>query len=142
MRDPAELYEFNPDVSDVPEGLHLVAGLTGLLTVLVLVAACSSSKKAASGGGGSTAPASGSITVQVKDFSFEPQNITVTTGTKVTWMFDDSAKHNVTAKDNSFKSTDLAAGGSFSYTFNSKGTYDYLCTIHQYMTGTVTVMPL
>lgn len=29
MRDPADLYEFNPDVSGVPEGLHLVAGLTG-----------------------------------------------------------------------------------------------------------------
>lgn len=29
MRDPAGLYDLNPDVSDVPEGLHLVAGLTG-----------------------------------------------------------------------------------------------------------------
>jgi|SRR6185312_2960872 len=29
MRDPAELYEVNPDVGDVPEGLNLVAGLTG-----------------------------------------------------------------------------------------------------------------
>jgi len=29
MRDPEGLYEFNPDVTDVPEGLHLVAGLTG-----------------------------------------------------------------------------------------------------------------
>jgi hypothetical protein len=29
MRDPAGLYELNPDVTDVPEGLHLVAGLTG-----------------------------------------------------------------------------------------------------------------
>lgn len=29
MRHPEELYELNPDVSDVPEGLHLVAGLTG-----------------------------------------------------------------------------------------------------------------
>ncbi|MEO7123666.1 MAG: PAC2 family protein [Lacisediminihabitans sp.] len=29
MHDPAELYEFNPDLSDVPEGLNLVAGVTG-----------------------------------------------------------------------------------------------------------------
>jgi hypothetical protein len=29
MRDPADLYDLNPDVTDVPEGLHLVAGLTG-----------------------------------------------------------------------------------------------------------------
>lgn len=29
MHDPAELYELNPEVSEVPEGLALVAGLTG-----------------------------------------------------------------------------------------------------------------
>ncbi|WP_394768156.1 proteasome assembly chaperone family protein [Lacisediminihabitans sp.] len=29
MRDPEGLYELNPDAIDVPEGLHLVAGLTG-----------------------------------------------------------------------------------------------------------------
>jgi hypothetical protein len=29
MRDPEGLYELNPDVTDVPEGLHLIAGLTG-----------------------------------------------------------------------------------------------------------------
>lgn len=29
MRDPEGLYELNPDVIDVPEGLHLIAGLTG-----------------------------------------------------------------------------------------------------------------
>jgi hypothetical protein len=29
MQDPASLYQLNQDVADVPEGLHLVAGLTG-----------------------------------------------------------------------------------------------------------------
>lgn len=29
MQDPAGLYQLNPDITDVPEGLHLVAGLTG-----------------------------------------------------------------------------------------------------------------
>ena len=29
MPDPADLYQLNPDVTDVPEGLNLVAGLTG-----------------------------------------------------------------------------------------------------------------
>ncbi|MEO7007471.1 MAG: PAC2 family protein [Terrimesophilobacter sp.] len=29
MQDPAGLYQLNPDVTDVPEGLHLVAGLSG-----------------------------------------------------------------------------------------------------------------
>ena len=29
MQDPAGLYQLTPDATDVPEGLHLVAGLTG-----------------------------------------------------------------------------------------------------------------
>jgi PAC2 family len=29
MQEPSDLFELNPDLSEVPEGLHLVAGLTG-----------------------------------------------------------------------------------------------------------------
>lgn len=103
--------------------------LVGLVAALLLASACSSSGgKAASGD-----------TVQVVNFSFEPQNLSVKTGTTVTWKFQDSAAHNVAAKDNSFKSPDLKKGQSYSYTFTKAGTYSYYCTIHQYMTGTVTV---
>lgn len=83
--------------------------------------------------------ASGSTTVSVKQFSFNPQNLTVTKGTKVTWKFEDDTDHTVTADKKTFKSRDLKNGKTYSYTFNTAGKYSYFCSIHQYMTGSVTV---
>ncbi len=118
--------------------------LLGLVASLALMTACGSSgsggkgsaRGSSSGAGG--APGSGNA-VEVVNFAFDPKGITVTTGTEVTWTFKDSAAHNVTAKDHSFRSDDLDNGRQYSYTFTKPGTYDYYCSIHQYMTGTVTV---
>lgn len=117
---------------------RLLGSLTALLAALVVTSACGSTPSK-SGGGGKSSSASGSVTVQVKDFTFNPKTLTVTKGTKVTWKFEDSADHNVLAGDMSFKSPDLKSGGTYSFTFNKPGTYQYICGIHQYMTATVTV---
>jgi plastocyanin len=109
--------------------------LAALGAALLLTAACGNSSKA---GGGSSAPVTGNA-VQVKNFSFAPKTLTVPVGTKVTWTFEDSTAHNVTANDKSFGSKDLASGQSYSFTFNSAGNYSYLCTIHPFMTATVVV---
>jgi plastocyanin len=110
------------------------AAAVGVLT------ACGGSKPG--GGGGSTGNRSASggspATVVVKNFSFMPGNLSVAKGTTVTWKFEDDAAHNVTAKDSSFMSKDLQSG-SYSHRFTTPGRYSYLCTIHQYMTGTITV---
>ncbi|HEV7192999.1 MAG TPA: cupredoxin family copper-binding protein [Jatrophihabitantaceae bacterium] len=113
--------------------------LAGSAVLCLATAACSSSTKS-TGGGGSAPPATtGASTVHVKNFSFNPSTITVKTGAKVTWIFDDTANHNVTAGDKSFKSSDLSSGGTYSFTFNKAGTYSYICSIHQYMTAKVVV---
>ena len=117
---------------------QLVAGLAAL-TVLTLISACGPTPKKSSGGGGKSASASGSTIVHVKNFAFDPQKLSVTKGTKVTWKFEDSAAHNVLAGDKSFTSKDLKSGGTYSFTFTKPGTYQYICGIHQYMTGSVTV---
>jgi plastocyanin len=134
--------------------LHSVRrALLGLLTVLTAVAlmtACSSSSKSSGSksGGGASAPAAGSggstatskdVTIEVKNFAFTPKNLTVSTGTKVTWKFDDSAGHTATANGGAFKSPTLSNGKTYSFTFNTPGTYPYICSIHQYMTATITV---
>lgn len=121
-----------------------VAGVIALPAAIVLASGCSSAK--AGGGGTSAVPATGAstatakaVTVDVKNFSFNPPQLTVRPGTTVTWKFEDSALHTVAANDNRFHSASLNNGATFSYTFNKAGTYNYLCSIHQYMTGTVTV---
>jgi plastocyanin len=124
-----------------------VATATVAIAAAGLLAACSSSGSKSSGStsgassstGASSASSAGGNTVQVKNFSFSPSSLSVAKGTTVTWKFDDSAKHNVTDGKNTFKSKDLASGGSYSFTFNTAGTYNYICTIHQYMKGSVTV---
>ncbi len=79
--------------------------------------------------------------VNIKEMAFTPDNITVKTGTTVTWTNDDSVVHTVTANDGSFASDSLAQGKSYSHTFNTPGTYKYRCVIHPNMTGIVTVTP-
>ena len=76
--------------------------------------------------------------------TFQPKEITVKAGTKVTWINQDSFAHTVTAgtRDNPsglFDSKNLAGGGTFSYVFDQPGTYNYFCGIHSGMDGTVIV---
>jgi plastocyanin len=79
--------------------------------------------------------------VTIKGFAFGPAAITVKVGTTVTWTNMDQDAHTVTAKDGSFGSQAIDTGGSYKFTFTKAGTYDYLCTIHPFMTATVVVTP-
>jgi plastocyanin len=80
-----------------------------------------------------------SATVQIQNFAFTPQNVTIHVGGTVTWKFDDSAEHTVTAVDRSFNSQPMSSGQTFQHTFTKAGTYNYFCSIHQFMTGTIVV---
>ncbi|TCN35576.1 cupredoxin-like protein [Kribbella orskensis] len=77
--------------------------------------------------------------VEIKDFMFTPMTLTVAVGTTVTWKFDDSTQHTVTADDNSFASSPMSNGQTFTHTFSAAGTVAYHCSIHPEMTGTITV---
>ena len=102
--------------------------------------ACGDSDK--QDGGTPTTPASDG-SVQVVNFVFTPPNLTVKPGIKVTWTNGDTAVHSV--KDTSPLATpvsrDLAKGDTFSITYEQAGSYSYICGIHQYMNGSVTVAP-
>ncbi len=56
---------------------------------------------------------------------FSPERIKVAAGTKVTWENQESALHSVDAKDGSFSSGYIAGRQSWSYTFNTQGTFEY-----------------
>ncbi|MBI5959460.1 MAG: cupredoxin domain-containing protein [Chloroflexi bacterium] len=76
--------------------------------------------------------------------TFQPQQIEVTVGTTVIWTNQDADTHTVTAgpRENPtglFSSGDIAAGGTFSFTFTEPGTYVYHCAPHSGMDGTVIV---
>ena len=89
--------------------------------------------------GGSTIPPTGSATVEIRDFAFNPPELTVQPGTVVTWTNGDSVAHTVQADDGSFASSELDTGATFSFTFNEPGTFPYICGIHTSMHGTIVV---
>lgn len=85
-----------------------------------------------------TAAVSGAATkVSIKNFAFNPASVTIKAGDTVEWTNDDSTTHTVTGTD--FDSGDLAPGSTFSHQFTSAGTFDYHCSIHTFMTGSVVV---
>jgi plastocyanin len=65
-------------------------------------------------------------------------------GDTVTWTFADSAPHSVTSDTGAFNSGAPQTGGTFQFTFDDPGTYDYYCSVHGAagglgMSGTITV---
>ena len=70
-----------------------------------------------------------------------PNPVTVAVGGTVTWNNTDTASssHNVTSDTGIFVSQNFANAGTFSFTFQTRGTFPYTCTRHAGMAGTVTV---
>jgi len=77
--------------------------------------------------------------VQIDQFSFAPQRITVKAGTTVTWINDDDIPHTVASSSKLFKSKTLDTKDKFSFTFTTPGAYEYFCSIHPHMTGAIVV---
>ena len=81
----------------------------------------------------------GGTAVSISDFKFNPATLTVPVGTTVTWTNQDEEPHTLAAKDGSFHSPGIDTHGTYSFTFTTPGSYDYICSIHPFMTGTVVV---
>jgi len=78
--------------------------------------------------------------IEIKDFAFNPQTITVKAGEKVTWINRDEEPHTVVSVEKQFKkSTALDTDQEFTITAGSPGTYTYFCSVHPKMTGTIVV---
>src|SRR5215217_8062116 len=83
------------------------------------------------------------MTVMMEDNHFDQANITVPAGTTVTWVQSGNNSHTTTSYDGLWDSGLLPgrSGQTFSFTFNTPGTYRYFCRPHEAigMVGTVTV---
>jgi plastocyanin len=77
---------------------------------------------------------------------FEPETLTVSRGSSISWINDDSVVHTVTSgKPNSknagaeFDSSYVDVGQTFQHTFDTDGTFPYYCTLHPFMKGKIIV---
>jgi plastocyanin len=70
-------------------------------------------------------------TVSVKDDFFSPKTLTISKGTKVTWVWKGKERHNVAvANGPSTFRAGTRKKGKFSHTFSKRGKYFIVCTIH------------
>ena len=77
--------------------------------------------------------------VQIGNFTFKAQVLTVKAGTTVSWTNGDDIPHTVTSNSGAFKSKVLDSGDKFSFTFAKPGQFGYFCSLHPHMTGTIIV---
>jgi plastocyanin len=82
-------------------------------------------------------PAANEIKIQA--MAFVPQTLTIPVNSTVKWKNLDGIAHTVTSDNASWDSGNIPAGGTFKFTFTSTGTFNYHCTIHPSMTGTIIV---
>lgn len=111
---------------------------------------------AACGGGGSSPGATAATTsssrssdgsgsasdekVTISNFMFSPMHLTVSPGATVSVTNRDSATHTLTATGGQFNTGDISKNQTKTFAAPMKsGTYSFICGIHQFMTGTVTV---
>jgi plastocyanin len=79
------------------------------------------------------------IDLNIAKFAFAPKEITIAPGTKIIWTNRDETPHTVTSNDKSFASKGLDTDDKFEHTFASEGDFNYICTVHPFMTGVVHV---
>jgi plastocyanin len=78
--------------------------------------------------------------IEIKDFAFNPQTLTVKSGEKITWINRDEEPHTVVGVEKQFKkSPPLDTDQEFTVTAGAPGTYTYFCSVHPKMTGTIVV---
>jgi plastocyanin len=119
------------------------------LALVLAVTACSgsvsssSSAPATTGSTATSAAASGTAdTIVIKNFMFSPMTLSVSPGAVVTVHNEDSVTHTLTdeADPKLFSTGDVGPGQVKTFKAPARaGSYPFLCTIHQYMTGTIVV---
>ena len=78
--------------------------------------------------------------VPIVGFAFSPKTLTINKGDTVVWTNNDSAPHDVVGTNNKILSSPtLSRGQTYSFTFTETGTFEYFCSIHPSMKGSIIV---
>jgi len=116
--------------------------ITSKIRIAALLCGISSLSLVAFGGDMKNTGSSGSgeTKIEIKDFAFNPQTLTVKSGQKITWINRDEEPHTVVSVGKKFqKSSALDTDQEFTITAGAPGTYEYFCSVHPKMTGTIVV---
>jgi plastocyanin len=99
-----------------------------------------------SGGGGSVtatgvrvAAGPGDVTINISDFQYAPQELTVASGTEVRWTNLDRAPHTATDISGGWDTGALKQDGAATLAFDEPGEYEYYCIFHPSMKARLNV---
>jgi plastocyanin len=85
------------------------------------------------------APPPGTTFVSARDSFFQAETVTVMVTRSVRWTNDGTVYHTVVSDSGLWQSNFIAPRTWFEVRFDSTGTFDYHCSQHAGMTGTVIV---
>jgi len=85
------------------------------------------------------APPSNARVVRIRNFAFEPAQVTVSSGTTVWWINCDGVVHTSTSDTGVWDSGSISGGAAYSRAFSAAGAFAYHCIPHPFMVATVTV---
>jgi plastocyanin len=81
------------------------------------------------------------LNVNIEGFAFKKDLMTIGVGTNVKWTNKDTVDHQVVADGGEFSSPILKPGATWTNIFNTKGTFNYHCSLHPTMKGSIIVKP-
>lgn len=84
-------------------------------------------------------PSSAKLEIEIKNFTFTPNRLVVQQGDTITWTNRDFVRHDITAADKSWKVDTILSRATGSFTAAKPGTFDYICSRHPSMKGTIVV---
>jgi plastocyanin len=133
-------------VKYIPYFFTAIASLC--LVILLSLSSCNSNSKATTSQpmvikepSPQVSPQPADYTVKIRNFKFEPENLAIAVGKTVQFINVDEEPHTATSTDGIFNSKALDTDQTWNYTATKVGTYPYLCSVHPFMKGTLTVTP-
>jgi len=92
-------------------------------------------------GAGAKLPAASARThtITIEAVQYNPAHVTVHRGDRIVWVNKDLFPHTVTATDKAFDSGSIAVSRSWTWTARKAGTFNYSCTFHPTMKGSIEV---
>ncbi len=77
--------------------------------------------------------------INIDNFKFGPDKVSVSKGTSVTWTNQDDIPHSIVLTAIGVRSKVLDSDKAFTYEFNQAGTFAYICGLHPFMRGQIVV---
>lgn len=77
--------------------------------------------------------------IDIQAFQYSAPVLTIPVGTTVTWVNHDVEPHTVTANNRAFASGGLQLNDTYSFRFDTPGTFVYHCALHPFMTAQIVV---